>query len=39
MQMILLLLVLEETMVQGMINRLIEIGKHYGMEMSVEKLR
>ena len=27
----------EETVLQGMINKLIEIGRCYGMEMNVEK--
>jgi len=29
----------EETVLQGMIDRLIEIGSCYGVEMNVEKLR
>jgi hypothetical protein len=33
----LVLLVKEETVLQGMIDRLIEIGRRYGMEMNVEK--
>jgi hypothetical protein len=33
----LVLLAKEETMLQGMIDRLIEIGRCYGMEMNVEK--
>jgi hypothetical protein len=35
----LVLLAKEETVLQGMIDRLIEIGRRYGMEMNVEKLR
>jgi hypothetical protein len=35
----LVLLAKEETVLQGMIERLIEIGRRYGMEMNVEKLR
>jgi hypothetical protein len=33
----LVLLAKEETVLQGMIDRLIEIGRRYGMEMNVEK--
>jgi hypothetical protein len=33
------LLAKEETVLQGMIDRLIEIGKHYEMEMNVEKTK
>jgi hypothetical protein len=33
------LLAKEETVLQSMIDRLIEIGRCYGMEMNVEKLR
>jgi hypothetical protein len=33
------LLAKEETVLQGMIDRPIEIGRRYGMEMNVEKLR
>jgi hypothetical protein len=33
------LLAKEKTMLQGMIDRLIEIGRRYGTEMNVEKLR
>jgi hypothetical protein len=29
----------EEKVLQGMVDRLTEIGRHYGMEMNVEKLR
>jgi hypothetical protein len=29
----------EETVLQGKINRLIEIGRRYGMEMNVEKTK
>jgi hypothetical protein len=29
----------EETVVQGMIDRVIEFGRHYGMEINVEKTR
>jgi hypothetical protein len=28
----------QETVLQGMIDRLTEIGRHHGMEMNVEKL-
>jgi hypothetical protein len=35
----LVLLVKEETVLQGMTDRLIEIGRCYGMEINVEKLR
>jgi hypothetical protein len=35
----LVLLVKEETVLQGMIDKLIEIGRCYGMEMNVEKKR
>jgi hypothetical protein len=35
----LVLLAEEETVLQGMIDRLIEIGRRYGMEMNVERLR
>jgi hypothetical protein len=35
----LVLLAKAETVLQGMINRLIEIGRRYGMELNVEKLR
>ena len=35
----LVLLAKEETVLQGMIDRPIEIGRRYGMEMNVEKLR
>jgi hypothetical protein len=35
----LVLLTKEETVLQGMIDRLIEIGRHYGMEMNVEKTK
>jgi hypothetical protein len=35
----LVLLAREGTVLQGMIDRLIEIGRRYGMEMNVEKLR
>jgi hypothetical protein len=35
----LVLLAREETVLQGMVDRLIEIGRHYGMEMNVENLR
>jgi hypothetical protein len=34
----LVLLAKEEKVLQGMIDRLIEIERHYGMEMNVEKL-
>ena len=34
----LVLLSIQETMLQGMIDRLIEIGRCYEMEMNVEKL-
>jgi len=30
---------MEETVLQGMIDRLIEIGRCYGVEMNVEKVR
>jgi hypothetical protein len=33
----LVLLAKEETVLQGMIDRLIEIGKRYGLEINVEK--
>jgi hypothetical protein len=33
------LLAKEETVLQGMIDRLIEIGRCYGMEMNVEKIK
>jgi hypothetical protein len=33
------LLAKEETVLQGIIDRLIKIGRRYGMEMNVEKLR
>jgi hypothetical protein len=33
------LLAKEETVLQGMIDRLIEIGRRYWMEINVEKLR
>ena len=35
----LVLLAREETMLQGIIDRLIEVGRCYGMEMYVEKTR
>jgi hypothetical protein len=35
----LLLLAKEETVLQGMVDRLIEIGKRYGMKMNVEKTK
>jgi hypothetical protein len=35
----LLLLAREEKVLQGMVDRLIEIGRRYGTEMNVEKLR
>jgi hypothetical protein len=35
----LVLLAKEETVLQGMIDRLTEIGRRCGMEMNVEKLR
>jgi hypothetical protein len=35
----LVLLAKEETVLQGMIDRLIEIGRCYGMEIKVKKLR
>jgi hypothetical protein len=35
----LVLLTKEETVLQGVIDRLIEIGRHYGMEMNVEKMK
>jgi hypothetical protein len=35
----LVLLAREETMLQGMIDRLIEIGRCYGMEMNVKKIK
>jgi hypothetical protein len=35
----LVLLAKEETMTQDMIDKLIEIGKCYGMEMNVEKTK
>jgi hypothetical protein len=35
----LVLLAEEETVLQGMIDRLIEIGKCYGMEINVEKIK
>jgi hypothetical protein len=35
----LVLLAKEEKVLQGMIDRLIEIGRHYGMEMNVEKTK
>jgi hypothetical protein len=35
----LVLLAREEKVLQGMIDRLIEIGRRYGMEMNVEKLK
>jgi hypothetical protein len=35
----LVLLAREEKVLQAMIDRLIEIGRSYGMEMDVEKLR
>jgi hypothetical protein len=35
----LVLLAREETVLQGMVDRLIGIGKRYRMEMNVEKLR
>jgi hypothetical protein len=35
----LLLLAKEEKVLQGMIDRLIEIGRRYGMEIKMEKLR
>jgi hypothetical protein len=35
----LVLLAKEETVLQGMIDRLIEVGRHYGMEMNVEKTK
>jgi hypothetical protein len=34
-----ILLAKEETVLQGMINRLIEIGRCYGIEMNVEKTK
>jgi hypothetical protein len=33
------LLAKDETAIQGIIDRLIEIGRRYGMEMNVEKLK
>jgi hypothetical protein len=35
----LMLLAREENVLQGMVDRLIEIGRHYGMEMNVEKTK
>jgi hypothetical protein len=35
----LVLLAREETVLQGMVDRLIEIGRRYGMEMNVGKVR
>jgi hypothetical protein len=35
----LVLLAKEETVLQGMIDRLIEIGRRYGMEINVEKTK
>jgi hypothetical protein len=35
----LVLLAKEETVLQGVIDRLIEIGRRYGMEMNVEKTK
>jgi hypothetical protein len=35
----LVLIAKEETVLQGMINKLIEIGRSYGMEMNVEKTK
>jgi hypothetical protein len=35
----LVLLAREEKVLQGMIDRLIEIGRRYGMEMNVEKTK
>jgi hypothetical protein len=35
----LVLLAKEETVLQGMVDRLIEIGRRYGMEMNVEKTK
>jgi hypothetical protein len=35
----LVLLSKKETVLQGMINRLTEIGRRFGMEMNVKKLR
>jgi hypothetical protein len=35
----LVILAREETVLQGMVDRLIEIGRCYGIEMNVEKLR
>jgi hypothetical protein len=35
----LVLLAREETVLQGIIDRLIEIGRLYGMEMNVEKTK
>ena len=35
----LILIAKEETVLQGMINKLIEIGSCYGMEMNVEKTK
>jgi hypothetical protein len=35
----LVLLAREGTVLQGMVDRLIETGRRYGMEMNVEKLR
>ena len=35
----LVLMAKEETVLQGMIDKLIEIGKYYGMEMNVEKTK
>jgi hypothetical protein len=35
----LVLMAKEETVLQGMINKLIEIGRCYGMEMNVEKTK
>ena len=34
-----ILMAKEETMLQGMIDKLIEIGRWYGMEMNVEKTK
>jgi hypothetical protein len=35
----LVLLAKKETVLQGMLDRLIEMGRRYGMEINVEKLR
>ena len=35
----LVLIVKEDTVLQGMVDKLIEIGRCYGMEMSVEKTK